>query len=110
MNTPESHSPATNDIPATLRSLELRFGEAFAVTAAQITDYRNKPEPGQPAADTCVTCDVPKDTCTSCDASDVTCNNQHDIVCVTCDEGDVCTKNDGSCNLMGDIPCGQNDK
>ena len=101
-------TPAGNDVDAMLSALSDRFCGQFDLTASQIAEHRSHVEPELHAA--CVTCDVPKDTCDTCDLTDVTCSNQHDISCITCDEGDVCTKADGSCNIMGDIPCGKDDK
>ncbi len=92
---------------ALLAALTARFGPGFELSAERLGAGR---PPAGGSADTCVLCDSPQDACTSCDASDFTCNKQHDIVCFTCDEGDTSCPRDGACNLMGDVPCGLNDK
>ncbi len=102
---------ADENVDATLSALSKHFGNVFDITAEQIREHRSLRKKEGLSADACALCDVPDDVCTEgCDAGDWKCNNQHDIVCVKCDEGDVCTKEDGSCNLAGDIPCGKDDK
>lgn len=102
---------SSDHVDATLAALSDRFGARFDITSEQLDQHRaEQKRKGILAGDWCRLCDVPNDTCSSCDAKDFTCNNNHDLICVFCDEGDVCVKEDGSCNLAGDIPCGKDDK
>jgi hypothetical protein len=88
-----------------LHGLGERIGERFDVSAARLADYR-RATAANDQDDSCITCDVPKDK-DSCETVDVACSQQHDYVCVFCDEGDVGKKQ--CVPGIGDIPCGSAD-